>query len=474
MRIPHIINKNTFNEYKPSPESLELIGEGDRTLVSENFDWNKDHCPSLVDLCVQTISKYFHRNPILHKLPCVEHDHLLEIVSCDLPLIIAVTYIQDEYYWQRRYTTQFGLIHNRKPLDWTWKSLYLERSVQEILEQAQPQYNDEETFEEILSISAPYVQRLIITQLQSWKPPLTMEKEDIPEEYPTDHINFIFILRKLPLIREFDIVYGVNSAGEEFNLNMFKVSVADCQRLGRALLDLNYLTILRIHRSKIEYLHCQALMQNLIKNHTIVELDLSHCEIGDQGALCVANVLQCHPSLKILNLTDNNIREIGAEGLGFAMVQPGCADLEYLSLRLNPLGSEGVMCILRALVRCTIPTALSMSGSLFEGDTAENIALMLKMNDTLKRLELSSNWIGEEGGEALLQGLEVNTTLEYLDIRDTDVTSEQMKQIEKILMKNRCELHQPGEEIEEGIGEEEVEEKVVNYNTNESPEQALE
>lgn len=208
----------------------------------------------------------------------------------------------------------------------------------------------------------------------------------------------------------------MNSVGEDFSWNMFKVSVADCQRLGRALLDLNDLKILRLHRSKIEYLHCQALMQNLIKNRTIVELDLSHCEIGDQGTLCVAKVLRSHPTLKILNLTNNNIREIGAEGLGFAMVQTGCADLEYLCLRLNPIGSEGAMCILRALVRCTIPAALSLSGCLLDEDIAPNIALMLKMNDTLKNLEISNNWIGQEGGEVKCRVLQIffimNTILE--------------------------------------------------------------
>lgn len=80
--------------------------------------------------------------------------------------------------------------------------------MQEVLEQAQPQYNDEESFDEILNLCAPYVRRLIVTQLQYWKPPLTMDKEDIPEEYPIEHINFTLVLKKLPLITEFDIVYG--------------------------------------------------------------------------------------------------------------------------------------------------------------------------------------------------------------------------------------------------------------------------
>lgn len=93
MRIPHIINTNTLIEYKPSPESLELIGEEARKFISENFDWNKDHCPTLIDFCVKAISMYFERNPLFHELTCMDRDHLLEMLSSDLSLKIAVTCI---------------------------------------------------------------------------------------------------------------------------------------------------------------------------------------------------------------------------------------------------------------------------------------------------------------------------------------------------------------------------------------------
>lgn len=118
--------------------------------------------------------------------------------------------------------TKFGLVFLRKPPHWTWKSLYLERHVQEMLEQAQPQYSDEETFDEILNLCAPYVRRLIVSQLQNWKPPLTMDKEDIPEVYPIEHINFTVVLKKLPLISEFNIIYGKKKTNNGY-LNIQKL-----------------------------------------------------------------------------------------------------------------------------------------------------------------------------------------------------------------------------------------------------------
>ncbi|KAJ8962336.1 hypothetical protein NQ318_018318 [Aromia moschata] len=193
----------------------------------------------------------------------------------------------------------------------------------------------------------------------------------------------------------------MNDVGMDFNWNMFKISVEDCQKLGKAVRELPNLSTLRIHKSILEYKHCQALMKELIVNQTLVELDLSNCQIGDDGALCVAKVLGVHPTLKVLNLSNNLIGQIGAESLGYTLLLEGCAQLDVLNLRLNPLGSEGALGIMRALVRCDIPKEVSMSGVQFDDDTPMKIGKMIKINRGLKKLDLSSNWFGDEGGMVL-------------------------------------------------------------------------
>ncbi|KAJ8962337.1 hypothetical protein NQ318_018319 [Aromia moschata] len=167
MRVPHIINNDTLLAYQCSPQSLNLVGEDQRTLVAEDLQWDKDHCPSLIDYSVEAISRYFERNPLLDELPGDNCDYLLEILSTDLPLELVIPLIdgipiyQDQYYWQRRYKDKFGTVITRKPKGWTWKSLYLERHVQKIVEEAQPQYNDEETFDELLNLCSAYVRRFV-------------------------------------------------------------------------------------------------------------------------------------------------------------------------------------------------------------------------------------------------------------------------------------------------------------------------
>nr|CAI5850593.1 unnamed protein product [Callosobruchus analis] len=365
---------------------------------------------------------------------------------------------------------------------------------------------------EILDLCAPYTQRLFVTQLQAWKPPLTMEKEDIPEVYPIDHINLIFVLRRLPQITEFSISYGVNEVGEDFNWDMFKVSVTDCVRLGKAVLELKQIKILRVHRCNIEYKHCQALMQGLIRNRTLVELDLSNCNIGNQGALCVAKVILTHPTLKKLNLANNKIGQIGSEGISYALTLEKCARIDQLNLRLNPLGHEGVMGVLRALVRCGIPRELIISGCNFEEETPWKVVLecviadiwihcdlkstawgtsilycpvkaviqknvrlrylytvcnlcisdlnafqsfhvtqlcqMIKHNTSLEGLDISNNWLGADGGEFLCESMEENKTLMWLDVRETDITPAQLQIIKKYLKRNVTGIMTEDEESE--------------------------
>ncbi|CAG9769592.1 unnamed protein product [Ceutorhynchus assimilis] len=452
MRIPHNINQSTLQVYTPSTDTTDLIGEQSRKLVSENFEWDKNQCHSLKEYCVAAIAKYFKDKPLLKELPCEDLVYLLDILPLDLPLEFIIPLIDNEHYWERRFVDAFKYNWRTKPVGWDWKTLYLERHCQKMVEEAEPQYEDEQTFDEILELCNLYVKRLFVEQLQMWKPPLTMEKEDIPEIWPIQHISFIPILKKLNNLEEFDLIFGMKNVGVDFEWNMFKVSPADCQKLGKAFQDHQNLRIIRIHRSKLEFRHCQALIQGLVGHHTVQVLDLSHCKIGDTGALCCAYLLKTGTNLKTLNLSNNDIGKIGSEGIGFAMLQGNCEMLHELNLRCNPLGTEGVMGIMRAVVRCAIPKILCIAACSFEDETAVKICQMLKLNDTLKELDISANWIGDDIGDMLVESLESNEIIEKLDVRETDISSEQLGKIQEILKRNvesalLAKLNPSGEDI---------------------------
>jgi Leucine Rich repeat len=271
--------------------------------------------------------------------------------------------------------------------------------MQEVLEQAEPQYRDEDNLSDVTKLCCPYIHKLMVSQLQVWRPPLTWDKEDIPEIYPIDHINFEPILKELTDIEELDVIFGMNKVADTFAWNMFKLTVDDCQHLGQAVLYLEKLTVLKIHRSQIGDLHAQALMQGLINNKTLMELNLGHCQIDDHGALCIAKVMTVHPTLQKLILTDNRIGGVGGEGLGFALLHETCCPLVRLDLRLNNLGHTGTMGILRALVRGDRPRELNLAACGFEDETSIRVGQMINLNKSLQKLDVSNNWFGEAGGE---------------------------------------------------------------------------
>lgn len=454
MRFPYVISENTREAYTPSSTALQLTLEQLRQTFPERLEWGDDHCYSLTRLCVESISKNFAKQPVLDKVNGADQDLLLEILPTDLPLEIVVPLIDEEIYWKRRYNDEFGMVSQRLYQNWTWKQVFIERKIQTLVEQAEPQYNDENDMDDVLKLCCPYVKRILITQLQMWKPPLNWEKSEYPDNFPLDHINFEIILKKLTEIEEFDVVFGMNSVGETFCWEMFKFTPLDCSRLGAALLNLRNLQILRLHRSKLEYKQCQALIRALMKNQTLAELDLSYCEIQDDGALCVAKLMTVHPLLEVLKLMYNKIKTKGAEGIGYALLHENCCPLRVLDLRSNPLRHDGIMGILRALVRGNKPKELSLAGCIAEDETPIRISQMINLNASLEILDISSNWFGEDGGELLVYYLTNNKIIQWLDVRETDITIQQLKMINKLLRRNRagvdC-LSEDEEEVEEVV-----------------------
>ncbi|XP_031348193.1 dynein regulatory complex subunit 5-like [Photinus pyralis] len=454
MRFPYVISENTREAYTPSLTALQLTLEQRRKTFPERLEWGDKHCYSLTRLCIEAISKNFANQPVLKEVYGADQDLLLEILPTNLPLEIVVPLIDEEIYWKRRYNDEFGMVSQRLYPNWTWKQVFIERNIQKLVEQAEPQYNDENDMEAVLKLCCPYVKRILITQLQMWRPPLHWEKSEYPENFPLHHINFEPILKQLTEIQEFDLVFGMNSVGDKFCWEMFKFTPLDCSRLGAALLNLQNLQILRVHRSNLEYKQCQALIQGLMKNRTLAELDLSYCEIQNEGALCVAKLMIVHPVLEVVKLMYNKIKQKGAEGIGYALLHENCCPLRVLDLRSNPLRHGGIMGILRALVRVDKPRELSLGGCIAEDETPVRIAQMINLNASLEILDISANWFGEEGGELLVYYLTNNKTIQWLDVRETDITIEQSKVINKILRRNRAGVDCLSED-------EEVEEEVV-------------
>ena len=124
-----------------------------------------------------------------------------------------------------------------------------------------------------------------------------------------------------------------------------------------------------------------SLMMNVLK-----ELDISHNNIGDQGAITLSQGLAHTVTLKCLDISHCYVGEAGASGLAHALRIN--SSLVILQINSNAIGHNGSV----------------------------EIAAALYINDTLKELDISHNNIGDQGGEALSQGLAHTKTLKHLDV----------------------------------------------------------
>jgi hypothetical protein len=82
-------------------------------------------------------------------------------------------------------------------------------------------------------------------------------------------------------------------------------------------------------------------------DYTTIVLDLEGQELGDDGAMEIAEGLKTNKTLQVLKLTDNGISDVGAVAIANALKQN--STLTHLSLQDNDVTNEGAVAISEAL-----------------------------------------------------------------------------------------------------------------------------
>jgi hypothetical protein len=108
---------------------------------------------------------------------------------------------------------------------------------------------------------------------------------------------------------------------------------------------------------------------------------------GDGGAIELAKWIHKNPNLKRLDLRGNRIGSVGARAIVDALIRCPNHQLVYLNLSCN--------CIL---------------------DGGDMMAQLLESTSNLETLDLSFNWIGNEGVAQICKGLRKNSSLRELNL----------------------------------------------------------
>lgn len=141
------------------------------------------------------------------------------------------------------------------------------------------------------------------------------------------------------------------------------------------------LKILDLSGNNLGYIGAKYIADALVKNTGIILLDISRNNIEEAGAIFLANMLKVNNSLIALNLSNNNIKDAGVIFLSNNLANN--KSLSYISLQYNNIGEKGI----------------------------EALSDLILNNNTLTKLKIDGNNINHQGIEHLAKSMEINASI---------------------------------------------------------------
>ncbi|XP_041878889.1 dynein regulatory complex subunit 5 [Corvus kubaryi] len=400
-----------------------------RRCITEDPSWSLVTVPHLTELCIQHIVHNFEKNPILNYLLPEHQRKVVDRLSTSLPLTVTANIVSHEDYWKRCCIERWQVCDVSNYGD-SWKRMFFERHLENILKFFIPSTTDPKKVLELVPLCKGYVRKLEIDQ---FLPPVRVdEKEESNDladteedanfnEAYTHHYDLKDLITALPHLEELHLTYGVKSCGMNFEWSLFNFTEQDCFSLAAAVKMCHNLKVFKLTRSKVDDDKIKLLARNLLDHPCLLELDLSHNLIRDNGAQALGKLIS-HSRLETLNLCNNQICHLGAQALAQGLAES--STLTSLNLRLNFVEDKGGEAIGRALLTNTSLKSLHLGSNNLSEPTTAVFSQVLAQNTTLTSINFSCNHLGLDGGKQLLEGLANNKTLTKLDLRHTEVEQE--------------------------------------------------
>mmetsp|Transcript_38103 Transcript_38103/g.109961 ORF Transcript_38103/g.109961 Transcript_38103/m.109961 type:complete len:434 (-) Transcript_38103:143-1444(-) len=181
----------------------------------------------------------------------------------------------------------------------------------------------------------------------------------------------------------------------------------------------------------------QALLNHLDANREASTLSLAYASISDEGITEIAKFIRDNPFVKYLDLRGNNIQAKGAMILANGIKIN--RSLRSLNLKWNSIGRDpsGVQALCDVLKFNLTIGHVDLRNNRISNVGAKAIGEMLTANTTISHLDLSWNDLGVDGGIALLDGLKHNSTLIDCQLSGSKVGEETLHEVAFLLRRNR-------------------------------------
>lgn len=210
-------------------------------------------------------------------------------------------------------------------------------------------------------------------------------------------------------------------------------SVAGCKAISEALcVNRNLKRLYLGYSNSINDACISALSDGISRSTILGVLDLSGTKLTGEGLKILGEALQSNRSIHSINLSD--IRFDGVDITLFADLlkkKEGLKVLELSNCNFGDKGAQGISDYLKS------PTATVEQLNLCKDKITEfgatKLAESLEVNTTLISLQIFYNGIGTNGAKSFLQCLKVNQTLKRIEINDETIQNEWIEEINSIL-----------------------------------------
>uniref|UniRef100_A0A182K1I7 J domain-containing protein n=1 Tax=Anopheles christyi TaxID=43041 RepID=A0A182K1I7_9DIPT len=423
MKYPNTLDLNTYRAYMCA---RHLNRDKTRQLDAINLDWDLNVPEPLKILCMKAIADNWMTVPYFQELPlCEDRQYLLDLLDLNFPLETLCSRVRSDAFWKRafqhRWRTFVPIEVGSKP----WIRIYLEQHLSETVEHLKPNDYDQEGIKRIVELCSPFVRELRLERLQ---PSLSDN---------SDHVPLDVVLANLRRLQRISLTYDVKDVGHNFFLGCATITEMDVKLMTQGLERCGELTEFRLHSSKLEPTMMKRISVALGKGcPNLRTIAFPHCRCGDIGLRAFCEPIKPHsfPNVCEVILTNNFLSPESVQELTWRLRH---RRIEKLDLRLNPILTEGAIFIITSVFYMPLQE-LNLSCCSIDEQIEEYLLMLIRFNDTIKRLDISSNRLSPAMGDRLLQRVYENKTLQQFDLRNTDISYDVRAIIDEAILENRA------------------------------------
>ena len=208
---------------------------------------------------------------------------------------------------------------------------------------------------------------------------------------------------------------------KKINFSNLNISQNNCEAFNDILLSNKNIQLINLINNKNLDTSCiKAISSGIEHNSKLLSINLSHCNISDEGAICLSNSLFKNLDIKEIFLCDNNI---GEKGTKFIVDKLLCKmSLKILDLSFNKINAKCGLFFGQGLKEAQGIQKLFLGKNKIEDEGCEFIAEGLDKNISLIELSLENNNISNKGINAICKNLKKNENIMKINLTGNKIT----------------------------------------------------